>query len=97
MINFHTEVIKHMLEVVDARKMSALLGQSSHWTEFNVWCRESSDATYVMKKSSEEIETVCLNPEENLYCVAMSMQTLEGLVKELVETYEDRELERFLV
>lgn len=95
MMNLHSEVIKHMLSVVDAKQFSVLLRQPLHWAEFQHWCSESPDAVYVMKRASEQIETVCLDQDESLYCVAMSMNTLEGIVKDLVETYEDQELIRF--
>ncbi|MBW3625148.1 MAG: hypothetical protein KY468_17260 [Armatimonadetes bacterium] len=96
MPNLHSEVIKHMLEVVDAKEFSVLLHQPQQWKLFFDWCRRSPDATYVMNRAAEKIDTVCLDRDTNLYCVAMSMTTLECIVKELVEAYEDLELARFI-
>ena len=94
MMELHSEVIKHMLAVVDPKQFSALLRQPLHWAQFQHWCGESPDAHSVMRRAEEQIETVCMDQESNLYCVAMSMSTLESIVKDLAETYEDEELVR---
>lgn len=93
-MNLHSEVIKHMLSVVDAKQFSVLLDQPPQWTKFQHWCSDSPDAVYVMKRASSQIETVCIDQDASLYCVAMSMTTLEGIVKDLVEAFEDHELIR---
>ena len=90
-----TEVIKHMLEAADAQRFSALLSRPDQWTKFNAWCGESPEASRVVDRASEKMDTVCLDNQTNLYCVAMSMNTLESIVKDLVESYEDEELSRF--
>lgn len=91
---FRTEIIAHMLDAVEARQFSVLFNQPSHWKNFTDWCNLSPVALRIMEQSSDDVEMVCLDQSANLYCVAMTMNTLETLVKNLVEAYEDEDLER---
>ena len=89
----HSEMIKHMLEAADAHKYSVLFDQPQHWDEFSSWCQESNEASRVISGSSDHIDTVCIDENEKVYCVAMSVETLEQVVRDLVEAYEDNVLE----
>jgi hypothetical protein len=94
METLRSEVIKHMLEAAHARRLSPVFALSDHWHRFNRWCETSSHATRIISHESEGIESFCLDRENQLYCVAMSLETLESVTKHLIETYEDEVLER---
>ena len=92
---FQTEVIHHLLEAADAKSYSPLFGQTRHWQGFNGWCRESPEAFRLYTRESDEVEMVCLDAEEHVYCVRMTQETMEKIVRSLVEAYEDQALEEF--
>src|SRR5690349_5757604 len=94
MQRLRSEVVQHMLEAADARKSSALFNQSEEWNGFTRWCQDSPEASRVISKASDNIETFCLDQDSQLYCIAMSLETLDTIIKALVETYEDKVLER---
>jgi hypothetical protein len=94
METLRAELIKHMLEAAHAERMSPLFALSGHWERFFRWCEASPEATRVLTSASEGIESYCLDTENHLYCIAMSLETLETVTKTLVESYEDEVLEQ---
>jgi len=91
-----SEMVRHMLEAADARRYSVLFNQTFHWAEFDRWCRESGEASRIIARASERIETFCLDSEAHIYYIAMSLETLETVVKSLAEAYEDEVLDQLL-
>jgi hypothetical protein len=85
-----------MLEAAEARKLSALFNRPEEWNGFTHWCQDSPEASRVLSRAEDGIETFCLDRDAQLYCIAMSLETLEGIIKALVEAYEDQALEKIL-
>ena len=94
METLRSEVVKHMLEAADAKQASPLFNLPQHWDAFNDWCQDSPEATRVISRASDSIETFCLDQDEQLYCIAMSIETLQQVTKSLIEVYEDNALEK---
>lgn len=88
------EVIEHILEVSEPTRYSALLRNPANLNEFVGWCQESRDAQRIIEKMGDEIYTFSLDQGGGAYCIAMSIDTLSRLVKDLAIEYEDRELDR---
>jgi len=96
METLHPEMIGHILEAAGARNSSVLFRQPSHWQEFNEWCRKSPVASELILRASGSIETFHLDRDSQLYFVyyvALSVETLSTIVKDLVEAYEDNVLD----
>ncbi len=87
-----TQFLKHMLEAADARAASPLFAVGAHWERFGDWCEQSQAASRLLSQFSGEIETLCIDSERSLYCMAMSVETMEKAIHGLVTAYEDTAL-----
>jgi hypothetical protein len=96
MEKLRSDVVQHMLEAADARHYSPLFNRSEEWLEFNRWCQASPQASRLITQANERVDSFCLDREAQLYCIAMSMETLDSIVRSLVEAYEDERLELFI-
>ena len=94
MERLRSDVVQHMLEAADAREYSVLLNTTDQWDCFVRWCQMSSEASHGISRTGGGIETFCLDRESRFFCVAMSLETLDEIVRSLIESYENETLEK---
>jgi hypothetical protein len=96
MSQMQPEIIQHMIEASEPTRYSVLLRDPEQVSSFVRWCQRSYVASDIFREREEQIHTFVIDPDEQVYCLALSVDTLGELVKDLAAEYEEERLREFL-
>ncbi len=96
MLAMQPDILEHRLRAGDPAHYSVLFRDPRQVREFLVWCQESRAATGICRQRKEEIHAFVMDPDEQVYCLTLRTDSLDGMLRDLVTQYEVEKLREFL-
>lgn len=89
-------ILEHMLALSDPSQYSVLFRDPAQVRAFVEWCQRSRAASGICRERRDSLHSFVLDPDEQVYCLALSTSTMGTLLRDLAEEYEVEQIRQLL-